>query len=160
MLYFSTLDSIELLSDEELGRFIKTEMRWLSGQSEEPQYEEIGSKFLHCRIKEQMIVRDRNAKYKQDSRQKEDKQSEYEVSVYTDTAYNNLSDKAKQFIKYCGEDWNKIEQLSKKIWEKDDYDKDLNTQLNTLVSKYAEPFGMDDDSDEWEELKTYLFVKA
>lgn len=85
MLYFSTFDSIELLSDEELGRFIKTEMKWLSGQSEEPQYEEIGSKFLHCRIKEQIILRDRNAKYKQDSRQKEDKQPEPQVSTYTES---------------------------------------------------------------------------
>lgn len=89
MLYFSTLDSIELLSDEELGRFIKTEMRWLSGQSEEPQYEEIGSKFLHFRIKEQMVIRDRNAQYQENFRNKDKENPEPKTSTYSFEEYMN-----------------------------------------------------------------------
>ena len=74
LLYYSTLDCIEMLDDKELGNFIKNEMRWLSGKTDEPQYETIGSTFLHSRIKEQISVRDKKAEEMRKYRDKINKQ--------------------------------------------------------------------------------------
>lgn len=83
LLYFSTLDCIEKVNDEELGRFIKSEMNWLAGNTEEPVYNEIGSFFLHSRIKEQIALRGYEAERKRKSRENKKQAMEPEISVYT-----------------------------------------------------------------------------
>jgi len=85
LLYFSTLDCIEKLDDAELGKFIKTEMNWLAGNTDEPEYEEMGSFFLHSRIKEQIVLRGYDAERKRKSREnkKTAQEPEPEVSTYT-----------------------------------------------------------------------------
>lgn len=89
LLYFSTLDCIEKIDDAELGKFIKTEMNWLAGNTDEPEYEEMGSFFLHSRIKEQIALRGYDAERKRKSRENkktaQEPEPEIEVSTYTPT---------------------------------------------------------------------------
>ena len=86
-MYFSTLDCIEKIDDAELGKFIKTEMNWLAGNTDEPEYEEMGSFFLHSRIKEQIALRGYDAERKRKSRENkkttQEPEPEIEVSTYT-----------------------------------------------------------------------------
>ena len=70
LLYYSSADQFHKMSDEELGRFIKKELSWYMGETEEPIYEEPRSDCMHSRIKEQVELRGYNAQKKREEREK------------------------------------------------------------------------------------------
>lgn len=75
LLYYSSADQFQKMSDEELGRFIKKELAWYMGDTEEPTFDEPRSDCMHSRIKEQVELRGYNAQKKREEREKKNKET-------------------------------------------------------------------------------------
>ena len=76
LLYYSSADQFFKMSDEELGRFIKKELSWYMGNTDEPEFDDPRSDCMHSRIKEQAELRGYNAQKQKESRDKKKQKEE------------------------------------------------------------------------------------
>ena len=70
LLYYSSAEQFFKMSNEELGNFIKKELAWYMGETEEPTFNDVRSDCMHSRIKEQSALRGYNAQKQRESRER------------------------------------------------------------------------------------------
>ena len=68
LLYYSSAEQFFKMSNEELGNFIKKELAWYMGETDEPTFDDVRSDCMHSRIKEQSALRGYNAQKQRESR--------------------------------------------------------------------------------------------
>lgn len=72
LLYYTSKDEILKIDSASLGDLIKKELTWMSGESEEPQFDDVRCDILHMHLKEQIKVREIGKKYMDDYRKKKE----------------------------------------------------------------------------------------
>lgn len=80
LLYYTSLEEIKKIDPCLLGKLIVQELEWMSGQAEEPTFEDVRCDIFHMHLKEQIVVRDLA-----NNKPPKDKEQEPQVSTYTDT---------------------------------------------------------------------------
>lgn len=68
LLYFSSADQLFKMTDSQLGEFVKKELSWYMGETEEPIFEDARMDCMHSRIIEQVELRGYNARKQRESR--------------------------------------------------------------------------------------------
>ena len=70
LLYYTSKDEIMKIDSTCLGDLIKKELQWMSGESEEPQFEDVRCDILHMHLKEQIKVREMGKQYMDEYRKR------------------------------------------------------------------------------------------
>lgn len=58
LIYYTSYDEVKKIDSTQLGELIKKELAWMSGRSDEPEFEDVRCDIFHMHLKEQIVVRD------------------------------------------------------------------------------------------------------